>query len=76
MTMNFEKKNVSNFSGVVRLLQPSSEFGTDAKDISQNFNSPRRGTDCGDHPPITPMKLMSNFGIIFMSYFMKITFFG
>lgn len=22
---------------------------------------PRKGTDCGDHPPITPMKLLSEF---------------
>lgn len=45
-------------SGVVKLLQPSSEFGAEAREIGQNFNQPRRGTDCGDHPPITPMKLM------------------
>lgn len=47
-----------DFSGVVKLLQPSSEFGEDAREIASNFNSPRKGTDCGDHPPITPMKLM------------------
>ncbi|XP_055302573.1 DNA topoisomerase 3-beta isoform X2 [Sitodiplosis mosellana] len=48
-----------DLNGVVRLLQPSSEFGTEAKDVAQNFNSPRRGTDCGDHPPITPAKLLN-----------------
>ena len=51
-------------SGVVRLLQPSSEFGAEAKDVAQNFNSPRRGTDCGDHPPITPAKLLSKNTIL------------
>ncbi|KAG4065539.1 hypothetical protein HA402_013309 [Bradysia odoriphaga] len=42
---------------VVNVLKPSSEFGEAAKSILENFNQPRKGTDCGDHPPITPMKL-------------------
>lgn len=44
-------------SSVVNVLKPSSEFGEAAKSILDNFNQPRKGTDCGDHPPITPMKL-------------------
>lgn len=47
------------FSGVVKIFQPSSEFGDFAAKILGNFNQPRKGTDCGDHPPITPMKLAS-----------------
>lgn len=53
----------------MKLLQPSSEFGAEAKEVGQNFNSPRKGTDCGDHPPITPMKLMSKFRINFTIQF-------
>lgn len=45
--------------GVVKILQPSSEFGAEAKEIGRSMNTPRKGVDCGDHPPITPMKLMS-----------------
>lgn len=47
-----------NFRGVVKALTSSSEFGEEAKNVASNMNSPRRGTDCGDHPPITPMKLL------------------
>lgn len=43
------------------MLQPSPEFGEEAREVSSNMNSPRRGTDCGDHPPITPMKLLRKF---------------
>ncbi|EAT36302.1 AAEL011603-PA [Aedes aegypti] len=45
--------------GVVKLLQPSSEFGEEARDILRDMSSPRKGNDAGDHPPITPMKLAS-----------------
>lgn len=45
--------------GVVKLLQHSSEFGDEAKSILHDMNSPRKGNDAGDHPPITPMKLAS-----------------
>lgn len=49
----------SNFdlSGVIKLLQYSPEFGEEAANILHNMNSPRKGHDAGDHPPITPMKL-------------------
>lgn len=49
------------FSSVINVLKPSSEFGEAAKSILENFNQPRKGTDCGDHPPITPMKLGRKF---------------
>lgn len=45
--------------GVVKLFQSSSEFGEEARDILRDMNSPRKGSDAGDHPPITPMKLAS-----------------
>lgn len=47
--------------GVVKSLQYSNEFGEEAKNILNDMNSPRKGTDCGDHPPITPMKLASKY---------------
>lgn len=40
-------------------MQPSDEFGAEARVIASNMNAPRKGADHGDHPPITPMKLMS-----------------
>ncbi|XP_055912245.1 DNA topoisomerase 3-beta [Eupeodes corollae] len=43
--------------GVLKVLTFSSEFGEEAKSILSDFNNPRKGKDCGDHPPITPMKL-------------------
>ncbi|XP_055640990.1 DNA topoisomerase 3-beta [Toxorhynchites rutilus septentrionalis] len=45
--------------GVVKLLQHSSDFGEEAKLLIGDMNSARKGTDVGDHPPITPMKLAS-----------------
>lgn len=39
------------------MLQPSSEFGDEARAIFTDMNTPRKGKDCGDHPPITPLKL-------------------
>lgn len=45
--------------GVVKLLQYSAEFGDEAKNILHDMNTPRKGCDAGDHPPITPMKLAS-----------------
>ncbi|XP_050068683.1 DNA topoisomerase 3-beta [Anopheles maculipalpis] len=48
-----------DLNGVVRLLQPSSEFGEEAKAIARDMTHPRKGNDAGDHPPITPMKLAS-----------------
>lgn len=44
----------------MKILQPSVEFGTHAKMILDDFCRPRKGTDCGDHPPITPMKLATH----------------
>ena len=41
----------------MKILTPSSEFGEEARNIVSNFNNPRKGSDAGDHPPITPMKL-------------------
>ena len=43
--------------GVLKTLERSNEFGEDARNILNDFQSPRKGNDCGDHPPITPMKL-------------------
>ena len=43
--------------GVVKILERSGEFGEDAKNILNDWQTPRKGNDCGDHPPITPMKL-------------------
>lgn len=42
---------------VLRVLQPSGDFGDEARAISTDFQTPRKGKDAGDHPPITPMKL-------------------
>lgn len=44
--------------GVLKTLQRSSEFGEDASNILNDFQQARKGVDVGDHPPITPMKLM------------------
>lgn len=43
--------------GVLKTLEKSGEFGEDSRNILNDFQQPRKGTDCGDHPPITPMKL-------------------
>lgn len=43
--------------GVVRLFERSSDYGEDARNVLNDFTQPRKGVDCGDHPPITPMKL-------------------
>ncbi|XP_058448206.1 DNA topoisomerase 3-beta [Malaya genurostris] len=48
-----------DITGVVKFLQSSAEFGDEAKSILHDINSPRKGNDAGDHPPITPMKLAS-----------------
>lgn len=45
--------------GVVQTLQPSAEFGPSCKIVLNDFNRPNKGTDVGDHPPITPMQLAS-----------------
>jgi DNA topoisomerase-3 len=42
--------------GVVKLFERSNEYGEEAKNIQNDFTQPRKGQDCGDHPPITPMK--------------------
>lgn len=42
--------------GVVKLFDRSSEYGEDARNVLNDFTQPRKGVDCGDHPPITPMK--------------------
>lgn len=42
---------------VCKFLTNCSELGSEAREIVSDFNSPRKGVDCGDHPPITPMKL-------------------
>ncbi|ALC49738.1 Top3beta [Drosophila busckii] len=42
---------------VMHVLTPSSDFGAEARAISSDFQTPRKGKDAGDHPPITPMKL-------------------
>lgn len=42
---------------VLRVLQPSGDFGEEARAIAGDFQTPRKGKDAGDHPPITPMKL-------------------
>ncbi|XP_011176901.2 DNA topoisomerase 3-beta [Zeugodacus cucurbitae] len=46
-----------DLQAVLRVLQPSNEFGEEARGILGDFNAPRKGKDAGDHPPITPMKL-------------------
>ncbi|KAG5682408.1 hypothetical protein PVAND_011761 [Polypedilum vanderplanki] len=45
--------------GVLKMFESSNEYGEDAKNIQNNFCQPRKGEDCGDHPPITPSKLAS-----------------
>lgn len=45
--------------GVLKQFERSSEYGEDARNILNDFCQPRKGTDCGDHPPITPMKVAS-----------------
>ncbi|XP_034671914.1 DNA topoisomerase 3-beta [Drosophila subobscura] len=42
---------------VLRVLQPSGDFGDEARLILGDIQAPRKGKDAGDHPPITPMKL-------------------
>jgi len=43
--------------GVLKLFERSNEYGEEAKNVMNDFIQPRKGTDCGDHPPITPMKM-------------------
>jgi DNA topoisomerase-3 len=45
--------------GVLKLFERSSEYGEEAKNILNDFTSPRKGVDCGDHPPITCQKVAS-----------------
>lgn len=45
------------FRAVVHILKSSPDFGTEARNLLDNINPPRKGKDAGDHPPITPMKL-------------------
>lgn len=45
--------------GVLKQFERSNEYGDEARNILSDFTAPRKGTDCGDHPPITPMKLAS-----------------
>lgn len=40
----------------MKLFDRSSEYGEDARNVLNDFTQPRKGVDCGDHPPITPMK--------------------
>jgi DNA topoisomerase III len=43
--------------GVLKQFERSSEYGEESRNILNDFTAPRKGVDCGDHPPITPMKL-------------------
>lgn len=43
--------------GVLKQFERSSEYGEDARNCLNDFTAPRKGTDVGDHPPITPMKV-------------------
>jgi DNA topoisomerase-3 len=46
-----------NFKEVLNALKDHEEYGDYAKNLLKNgFNTPRKGTDAGDHPPITPVK--------------------
>ncbi|XP_026275086.1 DNA topoisomerase 3-beta-1 [Frankliniella occidentalis] len=46
--------------GTLRQQQNSSEWGSEVKELlSSGINKPRKGTDVGDHPPITPMRAAS-----------------
>lgn len=48
------------FSGALRTLQKSSEWGQEIRQVLNNgLTRPRNGKDCGDHPPITPTMLAS-----------------
>jgi len=42
---------------VLHVLKPSADFGEEARSILGDIQTPRKGKDAGDHPPITPMKL-------------------
>ncbi|KAH8362529.1 hypothetical protein KR084_012608 [Drosophila pseudotakahashii] len=42
---------------VLHVLKPSGDFGEEARTILGDMQTPRKGKDAGDHPPITPMKL-------------------
>lgn len=45
----------------LRIFKDSNEYGQFAKQIlNEGINRPKKGTDVGDHPPITPMKAASN----------------
>lgn len=49
-----------DLTGTLRILQNSSEWGIEAKTVLRDgLTTPRKGHDAGDHPPITPMKLVS-----------------
>lgn len=41
------------------MFQSSAEYRDYAAKVLANNSQPRKGTDCGDHPPITPMSLAS-----------------
>ena len=44
--------------GVLKQLRSSHDFGADVGQLlAQGIVHPRKGTDVGDHPPITPMSL-------------------
>lgn len=45
--------------GVLKQFERSQEYGEEARNILNDYTSPRQGKDCGDHPPITPTKVGS-----------------
>lgn len=48
---------VFSHSGTLRQQQHSSDWGVEVRELlSSGINKPRKGTDKGDHPPITPMR--------------------
>jgi len=47
------------FRGVLKQQTNAEDWGSLARLALENLNKPRKGSDVGDHPPITPMRLAS-----------------
>lgn len=46
---------------ILNFFKSSNEFGEHAREVLREYTSPRKGKDCGDHPPITPMRAAGEF---------------
>ena len=59
-----------DFNSPVSQLSRGTDWGTYAQKLLQRgIKSPRKGSDAGDHPPITPMQMASYNEIGWFSYF-------